>query len=405
MKYIVVLGDGMADYPVKELGGKTPLQAAKKENMDEMARHGEVGLVQTTPEGMPPGSDTTNLGIMGYDPRRYYTGRSPLEAISIGVSLTDDDVTFRMNLVTLSEDEPYEQKTMIDYSADEITTPEAAELVKYLQKSLHPETMNMKMYPGIYYRHCLVWNHGMTGLTLTPPHDISGKKITYYLPEGKGSEVFYELQKKSYELLKDHPVNMARKKRGLRQANSVWFWGEGKKPQLSSLYERFGKKAVVISAVDLIKGIGISAGMKSIDVEGATGNFDTNYEGKANAALRALKEGYDYAYIHLEGPDECGHRHEIENKVKAIEWIDSRLIGVLRKGLGKMGEAHSILVLPDHPTPIDLRTHARDAVPYVLYCSEKDIHNGAACYSEAEAAKTGMFIPRADVMLEKLFAL
>ncbi|MHB1315355.1 MAG: cofactor-independent phosphoglycerate mutase [Christensenellales bacterium] len=405
MKYMVVLGDGMADYPVKELGGKTPLQAAVKENMDEMARGGEVGLVQTTPEGLPPGSDTTNLAIMGYDPRLYYTGRSPLEAVSMGVDLKDDDVTFRMNLVTLSDDEPYEQKTMVDYSADEISTPQAALLVRFLSEHLHPEARNMKMYAGVYYRHCLVWSGGAEKLDLTPPHDISGQKISSYLPKGEGSRILFEFMKQSYALLKDHPVNEERRRKGLRAANSVWFWGEGKKPQLSSLSERYGKKAVVISAVDLIKGIGISAGMKSIQVEGATGTVDTNYEGKAKAALKAFSEGYDYAYIHLEGPDECGHHHDTANKVKAIEQIDKRLIGVLRKGLDEMKEDYCMLVLPDHPTPIEIGTHTRDAVPYVLFCSTKNLSNGASSYSEEEAAKTGMVIQRGDQMLDKLFAL
>jgi len=401
MKYIIVLGDGMADYPVEELGNRTPLQAAHKSNMDEMARNGEVGLVQTTPEGMPPGSDTTNLAIMGYDPRRYYSGRSPLEAASIGIPLKDNDVTFRMNLVTLSDEPEYEKKTMVDYSSDEITTEEAAELVKFL--SQHLDTESMKLYAGISYRHCLVWEDGATGLDLTPPHDILEQGIGSYLPKGEGSGILYRMQVKSYELLRSHPVNLDRVRRGLRPANSAWFWGEGKKPLLTPLFDRYGKKSAVISAVNLIKGIGICAGMTSIDVEGATGTIHTNFKGKAQAAIDALENGYDYVYIHIEAPDECGHRHEIENKVKSIELIDAQIITPIRERFRQTGQPYRMLVLPDHPTPLRLRTHTRDAVPYLLYSSTHSLYNGAALYSEEEAKKTGKFIEAGFLMLDKLF--
>ena len=400
MKYITIIGDGMADYPVEELGGKTPLEVAQKPNIDYLAQHGRVGLVRTTPEGMKPGSDNTNLGILGFDPLRYYTGRSPLEAVSLGIQMAPDDVSYRVNLVTLSEEEPYEQKTMVDYSSDEITTEESGELIRYLAKELNTEAR--KLYPGISYRHCLVWSNGETGQELTPPHDISDRRITEYLPKGSQSDIFLEMMKRSYELLKDHPVNQARRARGLRPANSIWPWGEGKKPAIPSLLEKYGKKGAVISAVDLIKGIGLCAGMAAIEVEGATGNVNTNYRGKAEAALEQLAQGMDFVYVHIEAADECGHRHEVENKITAIERIDQEIVGRICRELKEKGEAFRMLVLPDHPTPLRLRTHVSDPVPFILYSSEEELTPHVEVYTEATAKATGVFEEKAYELMDRL---
>ncbi|MEM1486355.1 cofactor-independent phosphoglycerate mutase [Oscillospiraceae bacterium PP1C4] len=400
MKYIVMLGDGMADYPVEELGNKTPLEAAVKPNMDDLARHGTVGMVKTVPEGMPPGSDTANLSAMGYDPKIYYSGRSPLEAVSMGIHLEADDVTFRCNLVTLSDAENYEDATMLDYSADEISTAESTELINYLNEQFKTETITL--HPGISYRHCLVLNHAKTGSDCTPPHDISLKPIKEHLPKGHNSELLLDMMKRSRELLREHPVNKARIARGLRPATSCWFWGEGTKPALSSFEEKFGVKGGVISAVDLIKGIGICAGLKSVDVEGATGNVDTNFAGKADAAIELLRNGCDFVYIHVEAPDECGHRHEIDNKVRAIELIDKEILGRLLPALRADGEAFSILLMPDHPTPLSIRTHTSEPVPFVLYRSDRDSENSTDRYTEALAAKTGLYVPEGCLMMEYL---
>lgn len=354
LKYVVIIPDGMADYPVAELGNQTPLQAAHTPAIDSLARSGEVGMVKTIPAGMQPGSDTANLAVMGYDPAQYYSGRSPFEAVSIGLELNDTDVVFRCNVVTLSEDEPYEEKVMLDHSADEISTEEGRELIETVNTNLR--RAGMAFYPGISYRHILIWKEAPLDFLFTPPHDIIGKKIKEHLPAGPYGHIFCEMMKKSSRFLAQHPVNIARKKRGLRPANSIWIWGEGKKPALPSFYEKYGLKGAVISAVDLIKGLGICAGLESIDVKGATGNYNTNYEGKVQAALKALRGGADLVYIHLEGPDECGHRNERENKVKAIEYIDSRLVQPLVAELAAGKEEYSILLLPDHPTPLSLRS-------------------------------------------------
>ena len=310
-KYVVLLGDGMADYPMQELGGKTPLQAADKRNMDDLAKNGLTGTVKTIPEGLPAGSDVANLSVMGYDPAVYYTGRSPFEAVSIGIRLGPDDVVFRCNLVTLSGEDHYHFKTMVDYSSDEISTEESGILISYL--SQHLGTDNINFYSGISYRHCMVWRNGPPDFEpnpLTPPHDISGKKIGSFLPFGTNGSILLEIMKKSHELLKNHPINIKRAEKGLNPANSVWFWGEGKKPSIPSFSDKFGISGSVISAVDLVKGIGICAGLNVVNVEGATGNFKTNYVGKAEKALQELENGRDFVYIHIEAPDECGHRHE-----------------------------------------------------------------------------------------------
>lgn len=389
MKYIVILADGMADYPLAELGGKTPLQAANKPNMDDLARHGEVGMVATIPPGMSPGSDTANLAVMGYDPAVYYTGRSPFEAISIGIKLADDDVAFRTNLVTLSEDEPYGEKTMLDHSSDEISSAEARLIIEDINKKLGTEVFTF--YPGVSYRHILIWNKAPYDFSLTPPHDIIGRKIKDYLPAGPYGAIFLKMMEESSAFLKDHPVNRDRRARGLRPANSIWIWGEGKRPALSSFYEKYRLKGSVISAVDLIKGLGICAGLDSVDVEGATGNIHTNFEGKAQAALAELKRGQDFVYVHLEAPDECGHRFELENKVKSIEYIDSRVLQPILAGLQEMGEDYSIMILPDHPTPLTLRTHTAEPVPYLIYRSNTRQEKPGQVYDEFYPTKTGKY--------------
>lgn len=400
MKYIVVLGDGMADEPIDALGGKTVLEAAHKPHMDYMAAHGELGLVRTVLDGMKPGSDVANLSVMGYDTRKCYTGRSPLEAASIGVRLKDTDVTFRANLVTLSDEERYEDKTMVDYSAGEISTEEARELIGAVEEALHTDALHF--HAGVSYRHLLVWDGGSTNVNLTPPHDISDRKITEYLPKGEGAEQLLELMKKSERILKEHPVNQKRIAAGKRPATSIWIWGEGTKPKLDDFYGKFGKKGSVISAVDLIKGIAICAGMESIDVEGATGNYDTNFEGKAKAALDALMGGSDFVYIHLEAPDECGHQGDVEHKVQSVEWIDEKVIGYLRKELERMNIEYKMMVLPDHPTPIRLKTHVSDPVPYLIYNSAKPAETRQR-YTEKEAEAAGRFIAEGHRLMEHFF--
>ena len=388
MKYVVIVGDGMADFTMPELDNKTPLQYAKKPTIDMLASKGTVGLVRTVPEGIAPGSDAANLSVMGYDPKVYYTGRSPLEAVSMGIELSPTDVALRCNLVHLSEEESeYSDKTMIDYSSDEISTAESKVLIEAVNDAL--KTENINFHPGISYRHCMVWSNGRTGLGCTPPHDISEKKIKEYLPEEQ-SGLLLELMKKSYDILKDHPINQARKARGLRTANSIWLWGEGKKPALSSFQEKYEKTGAMISAVDLLKGIGICAGLDSIDVEGATGNIDTNFIGKANAAIKALEDGKDFVYVHVEAPDECGHRYEIENKVKAIELLDSQIVKPILEGISKFD--YRVLVLPDHPTPLRLRTHTSEPVPFIIYDSTNEVQSQANSYDEFEAEKSGVFV-------------
>lgn len=387
MKYVVILGDGMADEPIEVLGNKTPLQVAKKPTIDRLANKGEVALCSTIPEGMSPGSDTANLSVIGYDPKEYYTGRSPLEAVSMGIKMEDTDVCFRCNIVTLSEEEDYDTKRMIDHSASEITTDEAHELLKVIDEAF--SDMVKKFYPGISYRHALIWKHGSVEVDLTPPHNILERTISDYLPKGDNGEIIHALQKRSYELLNEHPVNMARAAKGLNKANSIWIWGEGTKPILTPFEEKYHKKGAMISAVDLLKGIAIAAEMKSIDVEGADGSLHTNYEGKANACLEALRDGADFCYVHVEAPDECGHRGEVDNKVLAIELLDQRIVKPIIDGLNAMDDDYRVLVMPDHPTPIAYRTHTSTPVPYVLYDSRVNKDSGLS-YSEEEASKTGV---------------
>ena len=400
MKYVVILGDGMADYPVDAFDGKTILEVADKPTIDYMAQHGEMGMVKTVQDGMKPGSDVANLSVMGYDTKKCYSGRSPLEAASIGVPLKDNDVTFRCNLVTLSDEENYEDKTMLDYSAGEITTEEAAELIKAVAKEL--DTDMIKFYPGISYRHLTVWEGGSTNVELTPPHDISDKKITDHLPKGDGADTLLEMMKKSEKILREHPVNKKRVAEGKNPATSIWVWGEGTKPQLDNFEEKFGLKGSVISAVDLIKGIAKCAGMNSIDVEGATGNCDTNWEGKAQAALDAILNGCDFVYVHMEAPDEMGHQGAPEKKKFAVETIDKKVVKFLKDELENRGIDYRMMILPDHPTPIKLKTHVSDPVPYIIYDSTNETDKNAnLTYTEENGKKTGIYIEEGYTLMNR----
>lgn len=395
MKYVVILGDGMADLPIEALGNKTPLEYADTPAMDALAAVGEIGMVHTIPDGMKPGSDTANLSVLGYDPEKYYSGRSPLEALSIGVDMKTTDVAMRCNIVTLSEDEEYyEERRIIDHSADEISTEEAAQLLMAVRRELETETY--KFYVGTSYRHLLIWDHGQVQ-ELVQPHDVLGQIIGQYLPK---DEHLREMMKKSYDILVNHPVNLERKRKGLRPANSCWFWGAGTRPALSSFEEKNHLRGAMVSAVDLLKGIAVGASMKVIQVEGANGGLNTNYEGKAKAAVDVLtKEGYDFVYVHVEAPDEMGHQGSVEKKVQAIEYLDARVIAPVRKGLEEAGEDFRMLILPDHPTPIALRTHTGDDVPYLLYDSQRrEKHDWK--YNEREAALSGHYIPKGHALID-----
>ena len=397
MKYIVMLADGMAGRPLEELGGRTTMEAAVTPVMDRLAKVSEIGMVSMVPQGMAPGSDTANLSVLGYDPKVYYSGRSPLEALSIGVDMKDTDVSFRCNLVTLSQEEPYEEKTMIDHSSDEISTQEAAVLLEALKEGLTREGYDF--YQGISYRHLLVWSKGEV-VELTPPHDILTKKIGEYLPE---DEVLRDMMVKSYEILEDHPINIARKEKGLRPANSAWFWGAGTRPALTDFEEKTGKRGAMISAVDLLKGIAVGAGMKNISVEGANGGLHTNYEGKAKAAVSVLlDEGYDFVYIHVEAPDEMGHQGSAADKVKAIENIDEKILSFVTNAFEKAGEDYRMLILPDHPTPVEARTHTQEPVPSLLYDSTK-AQNGMEKYQENTADKSGILWNDGYRLIDHLF--
>lgn len=385
MKYIIVLGDGMADEPLEVLGNKTPLQVAEKPGMDALAKKGEVGLTCMVPEGMAPGSDTANLSVMGYDPKIYYTGRSPLEALSIGVEMSNKDVSFRCNVVTLSEEEEcYEDKTIIDHSSGEISTEDAAVLVEALKEGLKNE--GYEFYVGTSYRHLLLWKDGNV-VELTPPHDILTKRIGEYLPK---DEVLRDMMKKSYDILVNHPINVERKKKGLNPANSAWFWGAGTRPGLESFEKKTGKRGAMISAVDLLKGIAVGSEMDNIEVEGANGGLHTNYTGKMQAAAKALLEDYyDFVYIHVEAPDEMGHQGLVKEKIQAIENIDKYIVRPLVERMDASGEDYRILVLPDHPTPIRVRTHTGGPIPYLLYDSRKRLGENAG-YDEWVAEHSGV---------------
>lgn len=398
MKYIVVLGDGMADEPLEELGGKTPLEYADTKRMDMLSGKSEIGMVHTIPEGMKPGSDTANLSVLGYDPKKYYSGRSPLEALSIGVPMKDTDIAIRCNIVTISdEEEEFGEKTIIDHSSDEISTEDCAVLLDAVREKLQNETY--RFYTGTSYRHCLIWDKGQVA-ELTPPHDVLGQKIGQHLPK----DVFLRrMMEESYEILKDHPMNLERKKKGLRPANCCWFWGAGTKPALSDFEKKTGKKGLMISAVDLLKGIAVGAGMGVAEVEGANGGLHTNYEGKAQASVKGLLEqGYDFVYIHVEAPDEMGHQGSAEKKVQAIEYLDDRVIRPVAEAMDASGEDYRLLILPDHPTPVRVRTHTADSVPYLLYDSRKD-RQSTRFYNEKEA-ETGPFVKEGCELINYLFS-
>ena len=397
MKYIIVLSDGMAGRPLEELGGKTTLEAADTPNFDRLAEKAEIGLASMVPEGMAPGSDTANLSVMGYDPKIYYTGRSPLEALSIGVDMAADDVSFRCNLVTLTEDGgAYEDQKIIDHSSSEISTEDSTVLLEALKEGLKRE--GYEFYAGTSYRHLLIWKHGKV-LELTAPHDILTKTVGEYLPK---DSVLLDMMKKSYEILKDHPINVERKKQGLNPANSAWFWGAGTRPALASFEEKTGKKGVMISAVDLLKGIAVGADMDRIIVEGANGGLHTNYEGKADAAIHALLEdGYDFAYVHVEAPDEMGHMGSMTDKITAIENVDGRVVARITEAMDRSGEDYRLMILPDHPTPICVRTHTSEPVPYMIYDSRKAI-DGIHTYNEKEAAKSTCIWKDGDRLIDHL---
>ena len=398
MKYVVILGDGMADFPIKSLGDKTPLEVADKKAIDELAKYSEMGLCKTIPLGMKPGSDVANLSVLGYDVKAFYTGRSPLEAASIGISLSDTDVTARANLVTLSDEENYADKTMIDYSAGEISTEEARELIGYLASKLNDD--ERKLYAGISYRHCLVTDKGSLAGDLTPPHDITGKPIKDYLPSSEVGKKYLELMIKSSKLLKDHPVNKARIEKGKKPATSLWFWGEGTKPMIQNFSERYNLKGGMISAVDLLKGIGILSGMRVIEVEGATGNYDTNFSGKAQSAIDGLKDGLDFIYIHMEAPDECGHHGDLDNKIFSIEQISQKVVKPIYEYLQSTNEEFRILICPDHPTPIAIKTHCSDPVPFMIFRSDKKAI-GYDSYTEKNANKSGIVVESGVELMQK----
>lgn len=398
MKYVIVLGDGMADEPIEELGGDTIIEHASTPCLDRLSRESEIGMVHTIPDGMKPGSDTANLSVLGYDPKKYYSGRSPLEALSIGVPMKADDIAIRCNIVTISDDDvPFEEKTIIDHSSDEISTEDCAVLLQAVKEQL--ETEKYHFYVGTSYRHCLIWNGGKV-VELTPPHDVLTQKIGPHLPK---DPVLREMMRKSYDILKDHPLNRKRKEQGLHPANCCWFWGAGTRPALSSFEEKTGKKGMMISAVDLLKGIATGAGMGIAHVKGANGGLHTNYAGKTEAAVKALLEdGYDFAYIHVEAPDEMGHQGSIEKKLQAVEYLDGQVIAPLTEALDKAGTDYRLMVLPDHPTPICKRTHTGDSVPYLLYDST-DRKKSNLLYGEKNAAKSGIFIPEGHKLIDHLF--
>ena len=398
MKYVIVLGDGMADLPIEELGHQTPLKYAKTPVMDRLSKLSEIGMVQTVPAGMKPGSDVANLAVIGYNPKENYSGRSPLEALSIGVPMEDTDVALRCNIVTISEeDKPFEEQIIIDHSSSEISTEDCAVLLKEVRKELQNEMY--QFYVGTSYRHCLIWKHGHV-VDLVQPHDVLTQVIGKHLPE---DEALLYMMKRSYEILKDHPLNVERKRQGLNPANCCWFWGAGTKPMISDFYEKTGKKGLMVSAVDLLKGIAVGAHMGVAQVEGANGGLHTNYAGKVEAAVNGLtKQGYDFVYVHVEAPDEMGHQGSVERKVQAIEYLDELVIGPICEGLEAEGEDYRMLILPDHPTPICIRTHSSDPVPYLLYDSTAPkTHDWS--YNEAEAEVSGNFTAEGYRLIEKLF--
>lgn len=400
MKYLVLIPDGMADEPIAELSGKTPMQAADKPTMDKLAAMSRVGTVLNVPAGMVPESDTANMAILSFDPKVYSKGRSPLEAVSMGIDMKPGDVAVRCNTVTLSDEipgQPYEERVMLDHSADEISTEEADALIKTLNENLADESRHF--YTGVSYRHCLIWNGADDSYDFARPHNIIGQKIGEYLPDKKLAGGYRKLMEKGTKLLEHHPINEARRARGLKPANAIWLWSAGKKPALPSFRDKFGLDATVVSAVDLIKGIGLCAGMNVVNVEGATGNIHTNFKGKADAAIDAFKNGSDLVYVHVEAPDECGHRAETENKVLSIELIDKKILAPVLEYLESCGDDFGVMVLPDHPTPVRLRTHTSAPVPYFMYSSQKKA-DGASCFTEATAEAKNAFMPDGSKLMQ-----
>jgi 2,3-bisphosphoglycerate-independent phosphoglycerate mutase len=397
MKYLLILADGMADYKISKLGNKTPLQYAHTPNMDKLAPVSDIGQVKTIPGGFPPGSDVANLSVMGYDPGQYYTGRSPLEAVSMGVELGKRDLALRCNLVTLSEEVDYQDKTMLDYSSGEITSAESAQLIAALKNELSNEVINF--HAGISYRHLVVWKDGVDkSLTLTPPHDISDQNIHDYLPGGADSAPLLDLMKRSEAILNNHPVNQMRRARGLNPATSIWLWGQGSKPALNSFQDKYQLQGSVVSAVDLVKGLGLCAGLTPVKVEGATGGIVTNFAGKARAALDELKRGQDFVYLHIESPDEAGHQGDLEKKIWAIEQIDQQVIGPVISELQDFEDIR-VLILPDHPTPLSVRTHTSDPVPFMIYDKNNPVKSAVTVYNE-DTALSGRFIDNGHELMD-----
>lgn len=401
MKYFILLTDGAGDYEIEALGGKTPLEAADMKNINAYAAKGRIGMVRTVPDGIAPGSDAANLSVMGYDPRIYLTGRSPLEAVSIGIDMSDTDVAFRANLITVEGDGDYEDLIIKDHSSGDIPTEDADVLIKACNEVF--ETEKIKFYTGVSYRHCMIVHDGSTAYTLTPPHDVLDQKVGDNLPKGEGSEFITKMMKKSYDILNNHPINTERKKNGLNPANTLWIWGQGTKPALTSFEERYGIKGAAISAVDLIKGIAICAGLDSIDVDGATGNKHTNYEGKAQAAIDAYKNGTEFIYMHMEAPDECSHQGDMEGKVNCLEQIDKRIFAPVVKYLEETGEDFRVLVIPDHRTPLVLRTHSMEPVPFVLYDSTLKLEEDNAKMYNERAGASGLYFENGDELAEFFF--
>ena len=397
MKYAIILCDGMADLPIEELNGKTPMEAANKPNMDKLSKMGIMGMARTVYDGLKPGSDVANLCVMGINPKESYSGRSPLEAAGLGVSLTDEDITYRANLVTLSDEEIYENKSMVDYSGGEISTEDARILIDAVKEKL--ESDDYKIYPGVSYRHLLIRKNNKKAGELTPPHDISGKPIAEYLPE---DEEILNLMKESNKILSSHPLNIKRKANGHNPANSLWMWGEGTKPVLKSFEAAYNIKGAVISAVDLIRGIGKLTGLEVIDVKGATGTVNTNFDGKREAAISAFEKGLSYVYIHLEAPDESGHQGSLSDKIKSIELIDSKIVGPVYEYLKNSGEEFKILIMPDHPTPLATRTHSSAPVPFLLVSSGDECKYPERKFSEKEAESTGYFEEYAHILTDKI---
>ncbi len=397
MKYLVLIPDGMADEKIPALDNKTPMEAAYKPTMNTLAATSVIGTVSNVPQGMVPESDTANMAILSFDPKIYSKGRSPLEATSLGIEMADDEVAIRCNLVSISDDEEkYEDKIMLDHSSDEISTEEADVLIKHLEANLGNEYR--KFHTGISYRHCLIWKNCSDSYNFARPHDILGKRIGEHLPSGNEGKEFLELMQKSYDILKDHPINIERRKKGLKPANSAWLWSPGKKPSLPSFKEKYGMDSAIVCAVDLIKGIGLCADMKVIDVEGATGNFHTNYRGKADGAIKAFSEGCEFVYVHVEAPDECGHQGDAISKVKSIELIDSEILCPVYEYLKSTGEDFKIMILPDHPTPIKYRTHTINPVPFMIYSSTEDMA-GVECFTENTATAKDFYLPEGHKLL------